>query len=110
VTDTIAREVRKFPPGLNVWGPPSSEQAFRLAGVPFVPLAPNSIMGPFGVPRSADAFFLALDFACEHLGAKRVRVFGARDWNRPDVRWKRWALAEAMRVAGKHGIEIERVR
>jgi len=109
-TDGVWRQVAKFPPGLNVWGLPVSEPAFRQAGVPFVALKPNAIMGPFGVPREADAFFLAMDLACDQLHAKRVRVFGAKDWNRQDVRWKRWALARCMRVAGEQGIEIERVR
>lgn len=109
-TDSIASVVDRFPPGLNVWGPLQSKAAFDRAAIPFVPLRPNAVMGPFGVPRPADAFFLSLAFAMEALGAKRVRVFGAKDWNRPDVRWRRWALARLMREAGAQGIEIERVR
>lgn len=109
-TDTVASKVNKFPPGLNVWGPPSSEVAFRAKSIPFVPLQPNAVMGPGQVPREADAFFKAMDLACTSLGAKRIRVFGALDWRRPDVRWKRWALAHCIRKAGAHGIEIERVR
>lgn len=109
-SDMAASKVNKFPPGLNVWGLPSSEPAFRAKGIPFVPLPPGAVMGPFGAPREADAFFRALDLACSRLHAKRVRVFGAQDWNRPDVRWKRNALAKAMRIAGAAGIEIERVR
>jgi len=109
-TDTVASQVAKFPPGLSVWGPLESAPAFKAACIPFVPLKPNAVMGPGSVPRPADAFFLSLAFALENLGAKRVRVFGAKDWNRPDVRWKRYALARIQRLAGAQGIEIERVR
>ena len=109
-TDTVASQVGRFPPGLNVWGPLESAPAFKAACIPFVPLKPNAVMGPGNVPRAADAFFLSLAFALENLGAKRVRVFGSRDWNRPDVRWKRWALARIQRLAGAQGIEVERVR
>lgn len=108
-TDMVVSRVGKFPPGLVVWGPPESRAAFLTAGLQYHILEPNAVLGPGSVPRPADAFFLALDLVCTRLGAKKVRVVGARGWTKPEVRWKRWALAKAMRTAGEHGIEIERL-
>lgn len=108
-TDVVAAKVGTFPPGLAVWGPPESEAAFLAAGIPFVVMPPNAVMGPGNVPREADAFFKALAFACEALKARRVRVFGAGGWTDKPRRWRRWALARLVREAGRHNIEIERV-
>lgn len=108
--DNVVTKINKFPPGLAVWGPLRSAAAFRVRAIPFHPLQPNMVIGPGEVPREADAFFLALAYALEHLRAKQVRVFGAFGWQRADVRWKRYALAKLMRKAGEQGIEIERVR
>ena len=109
-TDTVARVVGKFPPGLSVWGPPESAPAFHAKHIPFVPLKPNAVIGPGQVPRPADAFFKALAFACENLKAKKVRVFGLSGLQKPEIRWRRWAFARLQREAGAMGIELERVR
>lgn len=108
-TASVAEVVEKFPPSLVVWAPLESGPAWRAAGIQWHPLQFGAVMGPYGVPRHGGAFFAALDLACERLGAKQVRVFGASSWARGPQRWKRWALANCMRLGGAAGVAIERV-
>jgi hypothetical protein len=105
--DQPVRRVAAFPASLVVWGLPGDERVWLAAGVQFHALPDGSIMGDQGIPRPADAFFRALELACETCHAKTVRVFGCEGW-KGDDRWKRSALGKLWRDASAHGVEIQR--
>jgi hypothetical protein len=106
-TERRTERVAKFPPGLVVWGPAVDAPVWLAAGIQFHPLPEGLVVGPGSVPRPADAFFRALELACETCHAKTVRVFGCEGW-RGESRWKRMALGVIWRQASAHGIEIQR--
>lgn len=107
------RSVRQFPPGLEVWAPEEARIVWAGAGVTFSPLRKTlekpMVMGPRKIPRPANAMFLALEKMVEELGAKEIRVFGAK-WRNRSRRWQFHVLRAAYQKASLHGIKIEIMR
>lgn len=108
-TMRVARGVQRFPEALEVWAPEPARFVWAKAGVPFDALCGAVerplIPGPKGIPRPANALFLALEKICTELGGKEIRVFGAR-WHNRARRWQWYALRDCYQKGTDHGVAI----
>ena len=107
------RKVQQFPDQLVVWAPAETAIVWDAAGIPFSPLRGTlerpMVMGPRRVPRAANAMFLALEKMVEELGAKQIRVHGAR-WHNRGRRWQWNVLRACYQKASGLGVDIEIMR